>query len=104
MSGAILETWIVAEILKSYWHNGLRPPCCYYRDKDGREIDVLLVQEGIAYPVEIRKTASPTNADVGHFRALARLGLTIGPGAVVCLAETSMPLGPSDHSVPAWSV
>ena len=26
MSGAILETWVVAEILKSYWHHGRRAP------------------------------------------------------------------------------
>ena len=37
MSGPILETWIVAELLKSYWHNGRRPPFYYYRDKDQRE-------------------------------------------------------------------
>lgn len=37
MSGAILETWIVGELLKSYRHNGKRAPFFYYRDKDGKE-------------------------------------------------------------------
>jgi uncharacterized protein len=104
MSGPILETWIVAEILKSYWHNGMEPLSFFYRDKDKREIDLLLLREGIAYPMEVRKTASPTVADVRHFRSLERIGLTIGPGAVICLAEQTMPLGASDQSIPAWAV
>ncbi len=43
MSGAILETYIFAEILKSWWNRGRQPPVYYYRDKDGKEIDLLLV-------------------------------------------------------------
>jgi predicted AAA+ superfamily ATPase len=104
MSGPILETWIVAEILKSYWHNGLRPPFYFYRDRDGREIDLLLVRDGITHPLEIKKTASPSRADVRHFRALERLALTVGPGGVICLAEQSLPLTASDQSIPAWAV
>jgi predicted AAA+ superfamily ATPase len=104
LSGPILETWIVAELLKSFWHAGRRPPAYYYRDKDQHEIDLLLVQDGIAYPLEIKKTASPSRADVRHFAALERLGLPIGPGGVICLAEQSLPLTASAQSIPAWLI
>ena len=104
MSGPILETWIVAELLKSYWHNGRRPPFYYYRDKDQREIDLLLIQDGIAYPLEIKKTASPSRDDVRHFGALDRLGLPVGPGGVICLAEQSLPLTATAQSIPAWAI
>lgn len=104
LSGPILETWIVAEVLKSFWHAGRQPPTTYYRDKDQREIDLLLVQDGIAYPLEIKKTASPSRADVRHFAALERLGLPIGPGGVICLAEQSLPLTASAQSIPAWLI
>jgi predicted AAA+ superfamily ATPase len=50
MSGAILETFILTEILKSYWHNGKRAPLYYYRDKDKKEIDLLIVQDDVIYP------------------------------------------------------
>ncbi|MDR1489129.1 MAG: ATP-binding protein, partial [Desulfovibrio sp.] len=46
MSGPILETWIMGELLKSWLHNGLRPPFYYYRDKDKKEIDLLIIQDG----------------------------------------------------------
>ncbi len=104
MSGPILESWIVAELLKSYWHNGRRPPFYYYRDKDQREIDLLLVQDDIAYPLEIKKTASPSREDVRHFGALDRLGLPVGPGGVICLAEQSLPLTATAESIPAWAI
>ena len=68
MSGPILETWIIAELLKSYWHHGKRAPFTYYRDKDQKEIDLLVVQDGMAYPLEMKKTASPGKDDVRHFR------------------------------------
>lgn len=104
MSGQILETWIVAELLKSYWHTGRRAPFYYYRDKDQREIDLLIVQDGIVYPLEFKKTSSPSRDDVRHFGALERLGLSVGPGGVVCLAEQSLPLTASAQSIPAWAI
>jgi hypothetical protein len=104
MSGPILESWIVAELLKSYWHNGRRPPFYYYRDKDQREIDLLIVQDGIAYPLEIKKTASPSREAVRQFGALDRLGLPVGPGGVICLAEQSLPLTATVQSIPAWAL
>ncbi len=104
MSGAILETWVVTELLKSYWHAGRRPPFSYYRDRDGREIDLLLVQDGVIFPLEIKKTASPGRKDVQHFGALERLGMHIGSGGVICLAEQSLPLTATTISIPAWAV
>lgn len=104
MSGAILETWVVAELLKSYWHAGRRPPFYYYRDRDGREIDLLLVQDGVIHPLEIKKTASPGRKDVQHFGALEQLGIRIGSGGVICLAEQSLPLTATMISIPAWAV
>jgi len=104
LSGPILESWIVADLLKSYWHNGRWPPFYYYRDKDQREIDLLLIQDGIAYPLEIKKTASPSREDIRHFGALERLGLPIGPGGVICMAEQSLPLTASALSIPVWAI
>ncbi len=104
MSGPLLETWIMAELLKGYWHAGRQPLFYYYRDKDQREIDLLLVQDGVAYPLEIKKTASPSRDDVRHFAALERLGLPVGPGGVICLAGQSLPLTATAQSLPAWMI
>jgi len=100
MSGPILETWIMTELLKNYWHNGRRAPFYFYRDKDQKEIDLLILQDGKAYPLEFKKSASPAKEDVRHFRALERLKMPIGSGGIICLAEQSLPLTPSAQSIP----
>jgi predicted AAA+ superfamily ATPase len=87
MSGAVPATWILGELLKSRLHNGLRAPFYYYRDTDGKEIDLLIVQDGTLYPLEFKKTASPNKNMVRHFNLPAKLGLPIGMRAVVCLVE-----------------
>lgn len=107
MSGAFLETWAVAEILKSYWHNGRRAPLFFYRDKDQKEVDLLIHQDQVLYPIEIKKTAQPTAAAVRHFKALELLtgpGLKIGPGALLCLAGMRLPMNAQVQAVPVASL
>ena len=104
MSGAILETWMLSELLKSYWHQGRRAPFFYYRDRDGKEIDLLIVQDEMIYPLEFKRTASPSPADIRHFRALEKLKAQVGPGGVVCLAEQSLPLSESTMSIPVGAL
>lgn len=104
MSGAILETWILIELLKSYWHNGRRAPFYYYRDKDQKEIDLIIVQDGTIYPLEFKKTASPRKDDVRHFSVLKKLKLPVNAGGVICLAEQALPLTPSTCSIPVATI
>ncbi len=100
MSGPILESWIVSELLKSYRHNGHMPPFYYYRDRDGKEIDLLILRDGTIYPLEIKKTASPNKNHVQNFRVLKKLSMPIGPGGVICLSEHLLPLTETAMSIP----
>ena len=100
MSGPILESWIVSELLKSYRHNGRMAPFYYYRDRDGKEIDLLILRDGTIYPLEIKKTASPNKNHVRHFRVLKKLNMPIGPGGVICLTEQFLPLTETAMSIP----
>src|SRR5699024_1660333 len=90
MSGAIFETFVVTEIIKSYKHNGKTPKIYYYRDRDKREIDVTIEQNGKLYPVEIKKTANP---DKNMVRSFGVIPLDKqGAGAVICLVKEDLPL------------
>ena len=104
MSGAVLETWVIGELVKSYNHHGRTPPFYYYRDRDGREIDLLIVQDGVVHPLEIKKTASPGREDVRHFAALENLHMPVGPGGIICLVAQSLPLTARAQSIPAWAI
>jgi len=100
MNGALFETYAVTEIIKSYWHQGRQAPVYFYRDKEKREIDVLIEENGTLYPVEIKKTASPGSKDIRNFALLQKQKAKIGHGAVICLAQRRLPLTREAHSVP----
>lgn len=100
MSGAILETFIFNEILKSYWYNGKRAPLYYYRDKDKHEVDLLIIQDEIIYPLEFKKTAAPNKNAIRHFKVLENLGKPIGAGGVICLVETLLPITANVNAIP----
>lgn len=100
MSGAILETWAVAEILKSYWHNGKEAPLSFYRDTEQKEIDLLIETDDVIYPVEIKKTATPSTQASKVFGAAEHLGKKVGSGVVLCLVPRDVPLSPSVTAIP----
>ncbi len=104
MAGAMLETWVMGELLKSWWHNGLRAPFHFYRDKEQREIDLLIVRDGTVYPVEIKKSASPDKGAIRHFTALDKLGMPVGSGAVISLVRQALPLTETVWTVPAGTI
>ena len=100
MSGAMLETYIFTEILKSYWHNGKRAPLYYYRDKDKKEIDLLVVQDNTIYPLEFKKTGSPDKSMVKQFGLLEPLKKDVAEGGVICLSSTLLPLTQKTNAIP----
>ncbi|MGN0851928.1 MAG: ATP-binding protein [Kiritimatiellia bacterium] len=87
MAGAMLETYVVGEILKRSGNCGQDAGLWFYRDKAGSEIDILIEHDGILDPVEVKKAASPSRADIRAFAKVAALGIPLGRGAVLCLAE-----------------
>ena len=85
MAGAFFETYVVAEIIKSFANNGEEAPLYFYRDKDKIEIDVLIERNNTIYPVEIKKTATPTPEDARNFFIMNRLkNVRIGEGTIIC--------------------
>ncbi len=100
MSGQIFETWVIVEILKSYLHSGNSAPLYFYRDRSKKEIDLLIIKDGIAYPIEIKKTASPSARAIKHFNVLENHNIRKGTGCVICLTEKSLPLSADSITFP----
>ena len=104
MSGAFFETWVVGEIIKSYLNAGKRPPIYYYRDKGNREIDLIIHQNNILYPVEIKKSGNPGKDAIKHFSVLQNTGIEVGEGSVICLSSDFLPIDKQNWYVPAWLI
>lgn len=90
-SGAFFETYVVTEIIKSYYNSGKELNLYYYRDVDQKEIDLLIVDATSIYPIEIKKAKTPSNPD-RHLSVLEKFGLQIKPMIVMCMADNVLPL------------
>ena len=92
MDGAFFETYVVTEIIKHYYNEGIRPPIYYYRDMDKKEIDLLIVDGHKLYPIEIKKGKSPANPD-RNFDVLEKFKgeFDVQPALVVCMADELVP-------------
>ncbi|MCC8162245.1 MAG: ATP-binding protein [Lachnospiraceae bacterium] len=90
MDGAFFETWIVSEIVKSYYNAGKRPDLYYYRDIDKKEIDLLIAEGDRLYPIEIKKSKSPAHPDK-NFRVLEKLHMDVQPGVILCMCDELLP-------------
>ena len=87
MNGAILENYVVSEIQKSYQNIGRESYLYYYRDRDTKEIDILMERDGQLYPIEIKKTATPDRKMISNFSVIEKSPLKRGAGAIICTAE-----------------
>lgn len=104
MSGALLENYAVSEIMKSYQNSGKEPYLYYYRDRDAKEIDVIIESDGKLHPIEIKKTASPDKRIVKNFGVLEKAPLEIGTGGVLCMAESIGAFDRNNLIIPIWLI
>jgi len=102
MGSAFFETFVIAEIIKSYINKGSTPPIYYYRDKEQQEIDLLIWRNGRLFPLQIKMTANPEKKHIAAFKVLDTLPVPYkrGEGGLVCCYEELVSLGASDKVIP----
>lgn len=120
MSGAFFETFVISEILKSYSNRGIDYRYCvsYYRGKDRRkaapegvenytesEIDLIIEENGILFPIEIKKSASVTANQTVAFTVLDKIpDKKRGTGAVICLCPQPGAVRENILQIPVWYI
>lgn len=104
MNGAILENYVVAEIAKTYLNCGQEPYLYYYRDKDAKEIDIVLEHDGVLNPMEIKKTANPGTELTKVFQLLDRASTPRGKGAILCMKPELGAIDRENYIVPVWMI
>ncbi len=120
MSGCMFETFVISEILKSYSSQGIDYRYCvsYYRGKDKKkitrsgqeirmegEIDFIIEENGILYPIEIKKNTSETASAASAFPVLDQVeNKTRGMGAVISMCPEPGMLRDNILEIPVWYV
>lgn len=104
MNGAILENYVVAEIRKTYLNCGKDLYMYYYRDKDAREIDIILEHDGVLNPIEIKKSANPGSELIKVFKLLDKSSAKRSKGAVVCMKPELSAIDRENYIIPVWMI
>lgn len=101
-NGAIFETYVISEIIKSYINNGFdaKKYLYYYRDNNGKEIDLLIIKNNIVYPIEIKKSANPGKEAIKNFSVINKFGLEVGNGGVICMKSEIFPIDKENNYIP----
>ena len=83
-SGHYLETFVISELIKNKRNNlsNLNYNIYFYRDRDGKEIDLIIELNNVIYPFEIKKTAKPEKSMISNFKVLENTNLNIGNGGL----------------------
>ena len=92
VAGNIFETFVISEIIKTYLNVGkVNPPLYYYRDRDQKEIDLLIEDGDKLYPVEIKLSANPVKSMGRHFPVLKQISnKEVQPGVILCQYEKKL--------------
>lgn len=104
MNGAILENYVVSEIRKTYQNNARECLLWYYRDKDSKEIDMVIEQDGVLHPIEIKKSVNPESKIITSFAVLDKGSVPRGKGAIVCMRPELSAVNSDNYIVPIWMI
>lgn len=101
-SGHFLETFVISELIKNKRNNvqTLNYEIYFYRDKDKKEIDLIIELDNIIYPFEIKKTANPDISMIKNFEILEHKNLNVGNGGLLCFYPDILPLNEKNKSYP----
>lgn len=114
MAGPLFETFVLNEIVKSYAAEGIDYRLCvrYYRGRDrlsrkGKsiesEIDLIISENGVNYPIEIKLSASPRKDMADAFDVLDKPSDSHrGPGAIICMHPDAFYLKEGLFVCPPW--
>lgn len=104
INGAILENYVVSEVLKSYHNNAKECLIWYYRDKNAKEIDMVLESDNMLHPLEIKRSANPGSELLRAFSLLDKASVPRGKGAILCMRPKLSALDSENFIVPIWMI
>jgi len=101
MGGAIFETAVVAELVKSYVHRGEDPKIYFWRTSSGVEVDILVETDGNLIPIEVKLSATPRPDMAKSIKILQKdLGNRVSSGYVVHSGDIRLPLAENVTALP----
>lgn len=104
INGAILENFVVSELLKSYYNNAKECLLWYYRDSNSNEIDMVIESDGMLHPLEIKRSVNPGSELISVFNLLDKASVPRGNGAILCMRSKLSAINSENYIVPIWMI
>lgn len=101
MGGAIMETAVLSEIVRTLTHRGEDPQVYFWRTAAGTEIDFVVETPSGLIPIEVKLSATPRPAMATGIETFkGDIGDNALPGYVVHPGDTRLPLGDRITALP----
>ncbi|MDP2046568.1 MAG: ATP-binding protein [Deltaproteobacteria bacterium] len=101
MGGAIFETAVLSEVIKTISHRGQNPQVYFWRTAAGAEVDIVVAEGGRLIPLETKLSATPRPAMARHLKVFQKdLEGHAAPGYVIHPGEVRLPLAPGVVALP----
>jgi predicted AAA+ superfamily ATPase len=101
MGGAIFETAVLMEVVKTLAHRGTDPRVYFWRTATGVEVDLVVEADARLIPIEAKLSATPRPAMAEAILQFRRdVGKAVGPGYVVHPGDVKLPLAPEVTALP----
>ena len=104
LSGAILENYVVSELLKTYQNHARECLLWYYRDKEMREINMIMESDGMLHPLEIKCSVNPGKELIRAFDILNKSSTARGKGGLLCMRPTLSAINSDNYIIPIWMI
>lgn len=104
INGAVLENFVVSELLKSYHNNAKECLLWYYRDSNSNEIDMVIESDGMLHPLEIKRSVNPGSELISAFNLLDKASVPRGDGAILCMRPKLSAINSENYIVPIWMI
>ena len=101
MGGAIFETAVVSEIVKTLVHRGEDPQVYFRRTSSGSEVDIIVKAADKLIPIEVKLSATPRPAMAAGIKTFRQdFGPAAAHGYVVHPGTIRLPLAPGVTAIP----
>ena len=99
-AGHFLENYVVTEMIKNVSYGESEMNLNFYRDKNQKEIDLIVEIDGVLHPFEIKRSASPERKAIKAFGVLEKSDREVGAGGIICMAENPFPIDANNSLIP----
>ena len=100
-SGHFYENYVVMELVKNYAYARSKVNLTYFRDSNAKEIDVLVEENNVIHPLEIKKSAAPDRREVKKYSVIDKAFLNRGNGGIICMCEEPIPIDADNCLIPS---